>query len=136
MAVALLGGLRGNAEFTAQHAIICPMADEQVTDGEHAVIVHLTLSSSFGDDPERRKVWELEDRLTKIIEKAHVGEYDGNEFGGGEAVLYMYGPNADSLFATVEPLIRSLQPLTGSFAIKRYGGADDSNAREERIELA
>jgi len=52
-------------------------------------------------------VFALEDELTAAIEQVHAGEFDGNEVGDGEAVLYMYGPDADALYAAVAQGIRS-----------------------------
>ncbi|MGW8953893.1 hypothetical protein [Streptomyces sp. NPDC055709] len=46
---------------------------------------------------------QAEALLVKVIEQAGYGEFDGNEFGGGEAVLYAFGPAADALFAVTEP---------------------------------
>ncbi|WP_406159019.1 hypothetical protein [Streptomyces canus] len=36
--------------------------------------------------------------MAAAVEEAGVGEVDGNEFGGGEVVLYAYGPDAQALF--------------------------------------
>ena len=103
---------------------------------EHAVIAHLKLSDEgFGSDDETADIHELSDRLTEAIEDNNVGEFDGDEFGGGECVLYMYGPDADALFSAIEPVLRS-SPLTkGGRVIKRYGEASDRDAKEVSILL-
>ena len=103
---------------------------------QQAVLVYLPLSDDeFGDEEEREDLFELEDRLIAAIEEAAAGIFDGNEFGGGECVLFMYGPDADRLFAAVEPVLRAYEPARGGWAIKRYGPPDDPDAREERVEL-
>jgi hypothetical protein len=96
---------------------------------EHAVIIHLLVSDAESglDD-----LSALEERLTDAIEAAKVGEFDGNEVGGGEYVLFMYGPDAERLFAVVRPVVDSLPPRVGSYAILRWGRADDPHARQER----
>ena len=72
---------------------------------EHAVIVHFKLSDDeHGTLEERESVFALENELERAIESMTAGEFDGNEFGGGEAVLYAYGPDADALFAAGDPV--------------------------------
>lgn len=45
-----------------------------------------------------------------------MGEFDGNEFGGGTVTLHAYGPNADALFAIMGPTLREL-PFRPAHAI-------------------
>jgi hypothetical protein len=94
---------------------------------EHAVIVHLR--QSLGD---LASVFALEDKLEAAIEKAEVGRFDGNEFGNGECVLYMYGPDADQLFECIEPVIQASPLSYNGYAIKRYG---ESGAPEKEIQF-
>ena len=103
---------------------------------EQAVIVHLRFQEdSFGSPKERDAISDLEDQLEQAIGTASVGEFDGDEFGGGRCVLYMYGPDADRLFATVEPILRATPVARGGFALKRYGEASDANATETKVNL-
>ena len=99
---------------------------------EHAVIVHLATKGA-----QLRDVFALEERLTAAIENAGAGEFDGNEIAvdGSEVVLYAYGSDADRLYAAIEPVIKGLPPPRGSYVVKRYGEADDPNAREVRVDL-
>ncbi|HET6171084.1 MAG TPA: hypothetical protein VFD90_00680 [Gaiellales bacterium] len=101
-----------------------------------AVITHLRLSDDeFGTKQEREAVFELEARLVPAV--AAIGcDHDGNEFGGGEATLYTYGPDADALFAVVQDSLRGFDVRPGSYAIKRYGDIRHRDVREERVELA
>ncbi|MDX6597910.1 MAG: hypothetical protein QOE87_1797 [Gaiellales bacterium] len=57
-------------------------------------------------------------------------------FGGGEVELFTYGPDADVVFGVIEDSLRGFEVRPGSYAIKRYGAAEDPNVREERVELA
>jgi hypothetical protein len=103
---------------------------------EHAVIVHLQLDDpGFGSAEMRESIYELQGSLTDAINKAKVGEFDGDDFGQGECLLFMYGPNADLLFDTVEPILKQSPHAKGGFAIKRYGEATDPRAREVKIKL-
>ncbi|MEV5705956.1 hypothetical protein [Actinoallomurus sp. NPDC052274] len=73
-------------------------------------------------------------RLGTVIEQAGVGEFDGDEFGGGAVTMYSYGPDADALFAAAEETLRSLA-FRPAVAVLRYGDAADMEAREVRITL-
>ena len=79
------------------------------------------------------KLW----RSVAIVrdKNARAGEFDGNEFGEGECVWYMYGPDAAVLYGTVEGIVREAATQAGSFVVKRRGAADDPNAKEEKIQL-
>jgi hypothetical protein len=102
---------------------------------EHAVTVHYRLSGAgFGEEDERAAVYALGRRLSAAVEAAGAGDFDGNEFGGGEVVLYAYGPDALSLFAAMEPDLRAFPPRP-AHAILRFGEADDPAAAAQRIEL-
>jgi hypothetical protein len=103
---------------------------------EHAVIAHLKLSDEgFGTGDEVEAIHELSDQLAEAIEGTEAGEFDGDEFGEGECVLYMYGPDADALFAAIEPLLRGSPLAKGARVVKRYGEAGDRNAKEVSIRL-
>jgi hypothetical protein len=103
---------------------------------EHAVLVHLKLKDgTFGSTEEREAIHELEDELSDAIKDAGVGEFDGDDFGMGESILYMYGPDADALFGAIQPVLQRSALATGGYAIKRYGEAEDEDAREVRVDL-
>lgn len=74
----------------------------------------------------------IESRLSHAIAAAGVGEIDGNLVGADDATLYMYGADADQLFAVAEPVLRSARLPTGTRAVKRYG---EPGAREEHHSL-
>jgi hypothetical protein len=101
-------------------------------DGDHAVLIHFALADdAFGNEAERTTIGDLGDRLADIVQRAEVGEFDGDEFGGGEAVLYLYGPDEERLWAAVEPEVRACA-LRPAFALLRPGGP---NAAAHRLEL-
>lgn len=104
-------------------------------DAEQAVIVHYNLGDEeYGLAEEREAVFRLQDRLESLIVRGKVGEFDGNEFGDGEAVLYSYGPDADRLFDVIEGELRSFAARP-AYVILRYGAAADANAIEKRVDL-
>jgi hypothetical protein len=87
----------------------------------------------MGTADERDVIFLLEDRLSAAIEHSGVGEFDGNEFGAGECVLYMYGPDADRLYDAIVPHLQMTAAARGGYAIKRYGAVGDPAAREIRV---
>jgi hypothetical protein len=78
----------------------------------------------------------LEDRLEQAIERAPVGEYDGNEVAvdGSGGTLYMYGPSADKLFEVVRPILEKTPFMTGATACLRHGPPEDG-VRETKVAL-
>lgn len=109
--------------------------DESESDAEQAVIARYRLAEDgFGGQEQRATVRQAESLLTEAIEHADVGEFDGHEFGGGEVVLYAYGPDADALFAVMAPILHDL-PFRPAHVVLRYGTVDDPSAPEHHIDL-
>ncbi|MER5773754.1 hypothetical protein ABT144_05560 [Streptomyces sp. NPDC002039] len=109
--------------------------DEAENDVEHAVIAHFRLADDgLGEPSQRDVVRRARSLLTEAIEQADVGEFDGNEYGGGEVVLYAYGPDADALFTVMAPILNDL-PFRPAHVVLRYGSVDDPSAAEHRVEL-
>jgi hypothetical protein len=103
---------------------------------EQAVLVHLPLTDHpFGSDRERAAIFGLADMLRDAIDDQGVGLFDGEAWGGGLCVLYMYGPDADRLFAVIEPILKAAPLARGGFAIKQYGAPEDLSAPEVRVDL-
>lgn len=103
-------------------------------DDSHAVMLHLRLSNheEFGSDEEWDEIHAMTDKLGKALRAHGVGELDGDEFGGNECVVFMYGPDANKLFAAISPLLRSWPAIAGGYVIKRFG---PPGASFERIDF-
>jgi len=102
-------------------------------DDSHAVILHLKLQGGqFGSERERDAIHEMTDRLEAAIIAADAGEFDGDEFGGNGCTVYMYGPDAEKLYAAIRPVLDDWPQLAGGYAIKRFG---PPGAREQRIDF-
>lgn len=98
---------------------------------EQAVTVYLQLSDNgFGSEDEQHRIYDLSDQLAAAIDMQDAGEFDGDEFGDGSCTLFMYGPDADTLFAAVEPILRASPLAEGAYAVKRYGDVGEVNVRE------
>jgi hypothetical protein len=103
--------------------------------GEQSVIATYQLSGEgFGTEEEVAAIHSLEKRLAVAIADAGVGEFDGNEFGGGTATLYAYGPDVTALFRVMEPILRDF-PLRPASAVLIEGDASDREAREIHVEF-
>ncbi|WP_037678411.1 hypothetical protein [Streptomyces griseus] len=98
---------------------------------EEAVIAHYRLSGDeYGSHAEREAIFDAERAMAAAVEDARVGEVDGNELGGGEAVLYAYGADAEALFKVMEPMLRGL-PLRPAHVVLRQGRQE----METRLDL-
>ena len=60
---------------------------------------------------------------TLIVPKRNYKSPDvvGIASSDGFCTIYMYGPNADSLYSSIQPILNSFPFLPGSYALKRYG---------------
>lgn len=101
---------------------------------EQSVIVEIGLESDeqFGTKTERKIVSELEAQLEELIGVEN--EFDGHDFGEGHAILYMYGPSADAIWAAIEGALRSSE-FKLIKATLRYGPATDSDAKTKEFRL-
>ena len=98
---------------------------------EHAVIVYFQYGST-----DLARLFVLEERLAQAIAAAGAGEFDGNEVAvdGSDGYLYMYGPNADKLFAAVRATLEGTDFMRGARVKLRYGPPQDG-AQEVEIDL-
>ena len=69
----------------------------------------------------------FERQLESAITAAQAGEYDGNEVAvdGSDGTLYMYGPDADKLFAAIRPALEACSFMKGALVRLRYGPPAD-----------
>ena len=82
------------------------------------------------------RLFSLEQRLEAAIAAAGVGEFDGNEVAtdGSGGTLYMYGPDADAIFAVVRPDLDATDFMRGARVRLRYGPPEDG-VREVEVVL-
>ena len=50
------------------------------------------------------------------------GEWDGNETGPTETTVFLYGPDAEQMFARIEPVIRDYPLCKKARVVIRQGG--------------
>jgi hypothetical protein len=100
---------------------------------EHAVILKLKLvSGPMGNEEQLKRITELEDQLANAIKQSSSGDFDGDEYGEGFCTIYMYGPSAERLFASVQPTLKGFRAARGSYVILRYG---KPGSKQDRIKL-
>jgi hypothetical protein len=117
--------------------VVISCARERTTiPGSQTVLIHLKLSDGGSGTPaDASAMHALASHLDAKTKQTQVGRFETATFRDGECVLIMYGPSADSLYATIEPELRASSLSRGGWVIKRYGNAQDRNARTVRVEL-
>lgn len=88
---------------------------------EQAVIVRLAGSELPDETYQDYDLATLEDRLIEAVARSQSGEYDGNEFGEDETNLYLYGPNAETLFSAIEDTLRGYPLCQNARVVIRHG---------------
>lgn len=98
---------------------------------EHAVIIHFDYAADSLDP-----LYDLEEQLEVVMADAGVGEFDGNEIAVdlSHGSLYVYGPDADALFAVVRPLLAAAECFRTARATLRYG-PPEQGVRERVVAL-
>jgi hypothetical protein len=111
-----------------------PSASEAVASApEQAVVVHFDYGSA-----DWKPFFAFEKLLEDAINKSGAGDYDGNELAvdGSDGSLYMYGPDADKLFAVAKPILLSTSLLKNVTVTLRYGSVKDKLARVVKVRLS
>jgi len=95
----------------------------QQSNAKEAVLIHFNFGfKPNGDRFKFDDMVDLEDKLIAAIERHQVGELDGNEIGSTDGTIFTYGPDADQLFITIEPVLRTHPLCTGARVVLRRGG--------------
>ena len=74
----------------------------------------------------------IEDRIVAALAGTGLGEFDGNEIGPGETTLYLYGADAERLFAHLEPILTAY-PLCRNARVVIRKGRPGAPQREVRL---
>ena len=109
------------------------MADQSVTVTFYDFAEKFWTAFSRTLDP----LYELEDQIIAALEESSIGELDGHEIAvdGSDGCLYLYGQDADALYAAIERILRISAVTQGGHATLRYGGEGVSNVMEKYIEI-
>jgi hypothetical protein len=107
-----------------------PIADEQ------DVVVEFRLSNqSLGRAQERLDLEALGDELGEVLADGDLGEYDGSEVGGGAFTMFFCGPDADKLFAALQPMLKRSPLARGATVIKQYGVDEHGEPKRVTVRL-
>ena len=105
--------------------------DEALDGDEQDLLVVLRLSNrQMGTNRERQELEQFADELEAAVEAAGAGEYDGDELGGGECVLFFCGPDVDRLMAVLRPLLQRSPLARGAEFVRLAAGADGELERQ------
>lgn len=105
--------------------------DDLVGDDEQDLLVVLKLSNRLmGTAQERIAIEQFADQLEAAITEAGVGEYDGDELGGGECILFFCGPDLDRLLAVLLPLLKRSPLCRGAHLVRMVDDADGTPQRQ------
>ena len=85
---------------------------------EQAVIVQFNFPAGSLD-----RIFEIEDQLASAVEEKSAGQLDGNEIAvdGRDNLFYLYGPDADKIYAAIEPVLLAWDMLSEARVHLRYG---------------
>lgn len=102
------------------------------SDPERDLLVVLRLSNrQMGTNEERADLALLADGLEGAVLDAGVGEYDGDEYGGGECTLFFCGPDEDALLGVLRPHLQRSGYGRGAFFVRLVEGVDGDMQREK-----
>lgn len=96
---------------------------------EQAMIIKFYISNEFGSKEEQEYIRNLAITLEKVVSNPLIAEYDGDEYGNGEANLYFYSQNIDEAYNVIKPIVSKsiLKPIK---IVRRYGSANNLQAKE------
>ncbi len=88
----------------------------------------------FDELPDNLAPWhEVQKEMDDALHAADAGEVDGDLWGGGQCVVYCYGPDAERMWEVLAPIIEPHPIPRGSYALKHFRGPGPH--RTERVNL-
>lgn len=109
--------------------------DQDDPQDERDLLVVLPLSNrAMGTHDERLGIEALAEQLERAALEAGVGEFDGDEYGGGECVLFFCGPDEEQLLGVLRPHLQRSPMARGAHFVRLVEG-DDGELRRERVRI-
>jgi len=105
-----------------------PASSERDYASSQAVTVYLRGDVPADETCPTCDIMELEMLLDEALEPDALGWYDGDAVGPDEWILFLYGPDAEALFAAIEPVLRSY-PLCRNALVEIQANGPDGPAR-------
>ncbi len=99
--------------------------DHDAPGDEQDLLVVCKLSNrQMGTFQERQDLEAFADELDAAVQAAGVGEYDGDELGGGECTLFFCTRDVDQLLAVLRPLLKRSPLCRGGHLVRMVATAD------------
>lgn len=99
---------------------------------EQPVIVALAGSGLDQAVNDQHDLSTLEDQIIESLHGTGLGAFDGNEIGPAGCTLYLYGPDAEALYAKIGPVLRS-HPLCQSATVTVRRGGPEAQQRKVQV---
>ena len=108
-------------------------ADDAAASSDRELLVVLPLSDSdMGTKAEREAYERLAERLDAHVLATGVGEYNGDETGGGEVTLYFSGDDERALVIEIHTILEDAA-LDRAARFERMTHSDDGATRREPL---
>jgi hypothetical protein len=112
-----------------------PEEDAEDQTDEQDLLVVLRLSNRMmGTARERMDLEAFAEELGAAVAEAGVGEYDGDELGAGECLLFFCGPDVEQLQAVLSPLLKRSPLARGAHFVRMVEGPD-GHSQQQRVPL-
>jgi hypothetical protein len=106
--------------------------DDDRADEQDLLVVLPLGNRQMGTQRERQELEQLGDELGAAVEAAGLGEYDGDEIGGGEYTLFFCGPDIDRLVDLLRPLLKRSPLARGGQFVRMVATADGGHERQQQ----
>lgn len=107
--------------------------EDNLPEVEQDLLVVLKLSNKqMGTHQERAEIEAFAEQLEAAIQAAGVGEYDGEEIGGGECTLFFCGPDIDKLLGVLRPLLKRAPLCRGGHLVRMVATADGGTVSQRQ----
>jgi hypothetical protein len=101
---------------------------------EHCVTLILPLSDEeYGSPAEQASFTVFERAFARAVTDEHAGQLAGAVIGGGEAVVWARGQDADTLFAVAKTVVDTSMWAGRCTVIKRFGEPGVAGMRREHV---
>jgi len=122
-----------NEQRSPEPAQKAPVAAKQDPMDEQLVRLHIPLKGDSITKEESSQYAKLEDVLGAAAAKAGVGTLDGNEIGGREYTIWLYGRDATKLAEVVKSALKGRDLPKGCTLYLRHAGVNSSTSKDETI---
>jgi|JRYL01.1.fsa_nt_gb hypothetical protein len=98
--------------------------DEAAELEEDLLVVFPLAGGDHGSPDEQQQIDELGDELAELLDEQGLGEYDGDEYGGGECTMFFCGDDSQALMAALRPILRRHPLCRRGYFVRLVEGAD------------